>query len=69
MLFYITKIKLLCLKVLLMETRSEPYLVIAGNSNIHMLQWGVCITQGNDRNVHIGGLSDWLMISSRVCHH
>lgn len=49
------------------QTDSVDWLVVGGDSDVDVSQWGVRVTQSNDRDVNIGCLSDSLMISSRVC--
>lgn len=45
------------------------YLVIAGNSNIHVAQRGVGVAQGDGGDVDVGCLSQRLVISPRVRNH
>lgn len=47
---------------------SWSHLVVAGDGNVHVSQWGVSVAQGNGGNVDVGSLSQWLMVSTRVCH-
>lgn len=45
------------------------YLGVARDSNINKSQGWVSVAQGNDGNVDIWGLSDGLMVLSRVQHN
>ena len=44
-------------------------LIVGWDGNIHMRQRGVCVTESNCRDVHVGGLFDRLVISARVGHN
>lgn len=45
------------------------HLVVTGDGNVHVSQWGVGVAQGNGGDVYIGSLSQWLMVSTGVCHN
>lgn len=51
------------------NARGKRYLVIAGNSDIHVAQWGVSVAQGNGGDVDVGGLCQRLVISPGVRNH
>lgn len=46
--------------------QQSHYLIVAGNSNIHITQRGVGVAQSNGGDVDIRCLCQWLMISPGV---
>lgn len=45
-----------------------PHLVVTGDGNVHISKWRVCVAQSNGGDVHVGSLSQWLMVSTGICH-
>lgn len=48
---------------------SWSHLVVTGDGNVHVSQWGVSVAQSNGGDVDVGSLGQWLMVSTRVCHN
>jgi len=48
---------------------SWSHLVVTGDSNVNISQWRVSVAQSDGRDVDVGSLSQWLMVSTRVCHN
>merc|ERR1712039_467661 len=51
------------------KTNGLLTLVVTWNGNVHIDHWRVSIGKSNDRDVHIGSFSHWLMIGTWVSHH
>lgn len=45
------------------------YLVVAGDGNVDVPEGGVCVTESNHRDVHIGSLSHRLVVNAWVSHN
>lgn len=45
------------------------HLVVTGDGNVHVSQWGVSVAQGNGGDVDVGSLGQWLMVSTGVGHN
>lgn len=46
----------------------SSHLVVAWDGDVHVSQRGVGVAQGDGGDVDVGSLSQWLMVSTRVCH-
>ena len=51
------------------QTNGMHTLVVAGDSNINPVERGVRVAKGNDGDVHVGGLSEGLVVKAGIANN